>query len=385
MATFDDQVTEVVAADITLQFEKNRKRIHGMISDCGGAMVLFGSGELGRITLAGLRKIGMEPLAFADNNPGLWGREVNGVPVLSPEDAALRFAGKAVFVVTIYTSSSPRNQMIDLGVAPISFPELAWAYTTLLPHGAVDLPDTIIKNATEVLSAGRLWDDDISRNEYLGQLKWRTTLDLGTLPEHLPPGEIYSLDDMVDLRPDEDYVDCGAYDGDTINEFIKRNGGTFGSIMGIEPDPSNFERLMSYVSKLPEEQRMKVTGWNIAVGAHRETVKFNATGSAMSSLGKGGGTVQCFTLDELLEDSRPTYIKMDIEGAELDALRGATNTIRDHLPVLAICTYHLPTDMWRIPLAIKTMSDDYRFFLRRYSDECWETVCYAVPVGRCKK
>lgn len=69
-------------------------------------LILFGAGPLGRDTLRGLRKAGVEPLAFADNNRRLWGAEVNGLPVLSASDAAKRFAESACFVVTIYNGSA---------------------------------------------------------------------------------------------------------------------------------------------------------------------------------------------------------------------------------------------------------------------------------------
>jgi hypothetical protein len=73
---------------------------------------------------------------------------------------------------------------------------------------------------------------------------------------------------------------------------------------------------------------------------------------------------------------------MDIEGAELDALLGARQMIKEHTPILAICLYHAQEHLWKIPLLIQSFSDQYSFYLRRYSDECWETVCYAVPRKR---
>jgi hypothetical protein len=75
---------------------------------------------------------------------------------------------------------------------------------------------------------------------------------------------------------------------------------------------------------------------------------------------------------------------MDIEGAEMDALKGTRKTIRAHAPVLAICLYHTQEHLWEIPLLLQSFSDQYAFFLRRYSDHCWESVCYAVPRERLK-
>jgi hypothetical protein len=96
----------------------------------------------------------------------------------------------------------------------------------------------------------------------------------------------------------------------------------------------------------------------------------------------GSFHVESVPLDLLLADEQPTYIKMDIEGAEYRALLGCRQVIAKHLPILAICLYHRQEDLWSIPLLVRSISDQYSLFLRRYSDECWEQVCYAVPKER---
>jgi FkbM family methyltransferase len=177
-------------------------------------------------------------------------------------------------------------------------------------------------------------------------------------------------------------VDCGAFDGDTLQEFINRRGEAFANIVAIEPDPANCEALEARVSKLPSETRSRIHLIQSAVGSKHEVVTFNATGTAGSSLGEGSYQVECAPLDELLYGIKPTFIKMDIEGAEPDALLGARQIIEQNTPVLAICLYHAQEHLWQIPLFIHSICDKYDFFLRRYSDECWELVCYGVPKAR---
>jgi len=92
--------------------------------------------------------------------------------------------------------------------------------------------------------------------------------------------------------------------------------------------------------------------------------------------------IKCASLDELFADAYPTYIKMDIEGAEMDALTGASRIIRDSSPVLAICVYHRIDHLWKLPLLLRSLSDKYTFFLRPHADACWDLVCYAVPLER---
>jgi hypothetical protein len=81
----------------------------------------------------------------------------------------------------------------------------------------------------------------------------------------------------------------------------------------------------------------------------------------------------------------PTFIKMDIEGAEPLALLGAHELLRRYHPVLAVCTYHRTEHLWQIPNLIHAIAPEYRIFLRRYAEECWEGVCYAIPPQRLKK
>jgi hypothetical protein len=75
-------------------------------------------------------------------------------------------------------------------------------------------------------------------------------------------------------------------------------------------------------------------------------------------------------------------IKMDIEGSELDALRGAELTVRKHQPLLAVCVYHRPDHLWNIPLCMKSMAPDSKIYLRSYAVDGWESVSYAVPTRR---
>lgn len=84
------------------------------------------------------------------------------------------------------------------------------------------------------------------------------------------------------------------------------------------------------------------------------------------------------TIDEIVKSRKVTFIKMDIEGAELKALYGAANTIKTWHPKLAVCVYHKPEDLITIPQYIKSIYPMYRLYLRSYSPSGVETVLYAV-------
>ena len=84
-------------------------------------------------------------------------------------------------------------------------------------------------------------------------------------------------------------------------------------------------------------------------------------------------------IDDIVDPrDKVTFIKMDVEGAELESLKGAKNIILRDCPKLAICIYHKPEDLFEIPILIKEMCREYKIVIRQYADSIFETVCYAV-------
>jgi len=383
MVSFENQLEEVLDKDVAVLVDDHQKAFRRMTAKMGERYILFGAGRLGQITLAGLRKVGVNPLAFADNDPKLWGTLIQELQVLSPQEAAAQFSQDSIFVITVYTSQPVWEQLTSMRVKAVSFAELAWMYPqSLTPHGALELPYKIFEQADNVWKALSLWSDDTSRREYLGQIEWRTCLNRSILPAHLPQNEIYFANELIAVERNEIFVDCGAFDGDTIQEFLKHRRSSFKRIIAVEPDPANCKALETRISAIPAEIKSKIQIVQRAVGQKRDLVTFNATGTAGSSVGDGSYQVDCTPLDELLNSVHPTFIKMDIEGAELGALLGARKIIERDTPVLAICLYHAQEHLWQVPLLIQSLNSKYDFFLRRYADECWELVCYAIPKNR---
>jgi FkbM family methyltransferase len=358
-----------------------------LLAGCGNRLVLFGAGNLGRKVLQCVRSIGIEPLAFADNGASKWGSEVDGVPVLSPKDGAARYGASALFLVTIWSLghfySETRAMLEGLGCTHVeSTASLRWKFADrLLPDFCQDLPHKLYEQGTEVRKAGSLWADDSSRRVYLDHVKWRALGDLGSLG---PPvkEESYFLDSLYRIDDHEVFVDCGAYTGDTAEQVIRRNP-AFSKIVAIEADPQNFDRLTKWIVTLEASVASRINALNIAVGAKRGKLRFQAGGGEGAKLAADGNVVvECIPIDELATGAAPTFIKMDIEGAELDALEGARRSIQTHRPILSICVYHKQDDLWRIPLFIHRLVEDYRLFLRPHDVDGWQLVCYAVPANR---
>lgn len=368
---------------------RERMTFDRLAGPCSERIVLFGAGGLGKRTLEGLRRVGVLPLAFADNNPALWGTSIEGVPVYQTARAAEQYGQNAVFVVTIWGAQA-RDRMSDrirqlrvlgcMRVVPAGL--LFWKFpATFLPHFPLDLPHKVLNSAEEIRAAFGLFQDEASRREFVGQVSFRLLLDYDQLtcirnPKHYFPEE------LIEMGDDEVFVDCGAFDGDSIDEFVRRKGEKFESIIAFEPDSANLRKLHERISVYPPSLRSKIVMLPDAVGARIETVCFTGEGTDQSKMGAGMTSVQCITLDEALRTSRPSLIKFDIEGAELDALSGARDMIFRCRPALAVSAYHQQDHLWRIPLKLAQICENYQYFLRPHGSEGWDLACYAIPTER---
>ncbi len=352
-------------------------------------IVLWGAGRLGRKVLAGLRSMGIEPLAFCDSNRALWGSELDGLSVMSVEDAVAAHGDDATFVITIWgphdreTMIDRQQRLFNLGCTTVvSFAPLFWQYPEVFgSYYAFHPAHDTIEQALDIRRAFALWADDASRTEFVRQVEWRLRGDFSILADPVNH-EIYFPDDLAELRSDEVFVDCGAYDGDTLRSFLTRPAARDSLIVAFEPDPATFRQLEAWVESLSPDVRERVEIHRAAVGAVPGEIAFDPTGTEASSIGAGALKVQCVTLDEVLAGRTPTYIKMDIEGFEPEAITGGRDVIAATRPVLAICVYHEFDHPWRIPLLIASMADGYRYYLRPHHLQAWDLVCYAVPVAR---
>jgi FkbM family methyltransferase len=338
-----------------------------------------------------LRKAGIEPHAFSDNNESLWGGAVDGLQVLSPADAIAKYGATSTFVMTIWRGEGT-DRMPDRIAAlkklgcdrVVPFPSLFWKHADeFLPHYALGLPHRLCDQADAVRAGLALFEDEASRFEYVSQIKWRMLLDFDTLPNPVKH-EIYFPDDLFEVQKSEVFVDCGAFDGDTVRRFLIHRPDFEGQIKAFEPDPMNFEKLKAYVARLPTDVQRRIDVYPFAIGSKRERVRFSGTGTEAASVGVGPVEVEAAPLDEILADCAPTYLKMDTEGSELDGVTGAQRLLQEHAPALALCVYHRQDHLWKVPLKVRELSDQYRFFLRPHLLEVWDLVMYAVPLRRVK-
>ena len=382
---FDRILAEMEVEPKEACFERWRGLFDHLADPLADHMVLFGAGDFGQLVLGRLRKVGVEPLCFADNNRARWGSRVRGIEVLSPPDAVQRFGQIACFVVTIYNGSSARMQLREMGCSRIlPAPLLFWKYPgEFMPDLGIDVPGRLLEQVEQIRRCFSLLSDDQSRRELCDQIEWRYWMRPEYLPRPLNQHELYFPSDLVADIEEEVLADCGAFDGDSIRSFMRR-GRSFRHLYALEPDSANLARLHASVSNLPDGIREKVTVWPYAVGDKDERVSFVETHDVTSKVSSSNDaiSIESRRLDSLPWHFKPTFIKMDIEGSEPFALAGGAELLRREAPVLAICLYHRTEHLWQIPNLIHALAPTYSLFLRRYAEDCWEEVCYAVPSYR---
>ena len=378
------EIEELLAEPVAAAAERERTTFAEQLQTGDGAVVLFGAGRLGQLCARALARAGVPLRAFCDGSSRLHGTTVEGAEVLAPAEAARRFP-QALFVVAIWTGTARESMpervafLRGLGCAHVtSYAPLVWA------HGAEDAPFHSFDLPTRTLAAAALLRelalrlaDDASRRVFLAALRQRLR---GIFDATAPAAAQYFPADIVRLSEDEVFVDGGAFDGDTLADFVGRVGERFAHYHAFEPDAANRVRLMGRLEGLPAAVREKITIHPLALHAESATLSFTDQGGPTSHVGTGGNTsVRGERLDAILAVQRLSFLKLDVEGAERAALAGAKASITQHRPQVAACVYHEPNDLWEIPQRLAALLPNSRFYLRQHGFDGWETVVYVVP------
>lgn len=178
---------------------------------------------------------------------------------------------------------------------------------------------------------------------------------------------------VLRIGPNETFLDLGAYDGDTVNEFVTYTKGIYKSITAVEPDRKNFKKLNRNTKGIDRLECI-----NAAVSDRTGTAIFDCKGGRSSYLTENGkDEISLVSIDSL---NKPfTYIKMDVEGNELKSIAGAEHTLKTYKPKMLISGYHRNEDMFVIPKAVLEINPDYSIYIRHYRYlPAWDTNFYFI-------
>lgn len=375
---------EAIRAKIEISIEKMKEDLGDRIDK----ICLYGAGSAGIAFLAYLRDVGIEPRYFVDANSNRWGDFCEGIEIISPQKIVDLLGEDALVIVTINTDgrrycksfeealrkgghAGVHNTLRECGVKN----DIDYTYFRRchkLFHGdPYNLPSCsdiycMVAHKADLEEAYSYLSDDLSREVFLKILRFRLIDDSLEIPT-LPQDKQYFEYELYSKRNDEVFIDCGAFNGISAKTFLKENNNQFEGYYGFEPDRQNFEALEKFRNELSSDIRAKMKLYKKAVYDHDEGItlyELNGPGSFVADIGKQ--KVETVKIDDVLNGAKATYIKMNIEGSELHALRGAAETITVHKPRLAVAGYHKTWDIWEIPKLIKKYDSSYRIYLRSY-------------------
>ena len=348
------------------------------------SVILYPAARMARGAAAGLREMGVEVLGFGDSNAALWGEVLDGLAVWSPDQISSRHRDIPILIASTLHDSpiaeslrkSGCSTVIPVGILNQRLPEVfvSREYSGTLESVSDRSNHDIIRHVYELLA------DEESKRVFLTKLTFNLTKEKSLLDDIRSDHPIYFDEDIVTFSSDEVVVDGGAYIGDTLASFIASCTKRFRGYYAFEPDRSNLSKLQSNKAfdGLPVVPEL--------AGLAKQTghVRFLSTacGDArvLADDEPGGETIHVVGLDEYFAGKpRPTFIKMDIAGNEANALHGAAQLIANHQPKLAISVYHQASDLWSLPALIHSLNPHYRLYIRHYSREIDDTVCYAIP------
>lgn len=290
--------------------------------------ILFGVGKEGQKAYKILKSCGKKVIGWCDNNKNLYDGKnqiFQGEPGILPNDLGLHYSDKTVIISA--KNSLPIYQQLVLMGFPREHIIISMNGSLLGSHG----------------------------NQYF---------------------DLFS----ADKTEKEIFVDAGCWDGVTTKTFVEWCGGDkhYDKIYAFEPDESCWEKCEETFSKagISNVCFVKKGTWN-----EKDTLYFKTSGRGSSSIGNketANLRIQVTSIDEVLNGGKATFIKLDVEGSEMETLIGAQETIRNYKPKLAISVYHKPEDMWMVAEYVMKLNPDYKLYLRHYTTCSYETILYAI-------
>ena len=348
-----------------LEFIKE-KNVWDTLKDSDKPLVLYGMGLGAEKIMSELEQRGMRADDIFASDEFVRGHSFKGYKVLRYSEVCEKY--KDFNVVLCFASHI--DEVIDR-IAEIDSEHTVFAPDVPVAGGGLFTREYITENEEKFERAYSLLADEESKRVYKDILNFKVSGKIKyLLSSFCDKSKVYS--DILNLNENEEIIDLGAYDGDTIREFTAATGGKYKHITALEPDKKSYKKLLKNTDGMKNISTLNMGVWN-----KRDTLIFDAEAGRNSKLSAEGVSVEVTDIDSL--NIAPTFIKMDIEGSEMKALEGAEKTIKKYLPKLYICAYHRNEDLFALPLKIKELSEKYKIYFRHSKYiPAWESNFYCV-------
>ncbi len=344
-----------------------------------GGLCIYGAGNIGRQALDAARRADIPIKQILDRNPSRFGGQLDGVPIRSPEhvvsgDVVVIGVGNGVAEIekALQKSAHP----VFLGLSELN------AVSRRPGEPETDYIDDLFANRCRYVSLYGLLDDAESRETLSALVQHRLTLSNDSLQQVRVKNHDQWFAPFLSGKANEVFVDGGAFDGDTVEGYIKSRGAGYGAIHAFEIDPDIAKRARERVAGYRD-----VTVHNVGLSDRQDDLAYRRTGGTDGTLslpefkleehGDRSDLVRISRLDDVVQEA-VDFIKLDVEGEEARAIAGAEKHILRSSPILAVAAYHKASDIWDLPRRLLDLTPGYRLRLRHYTDCAYETVIYAT-------
>ncbi|GAB7127196.1 hypothetical protein JCM19000A_17030 [Silvimonas sp. JCM 19000] len=344
---------------------------------------IFGAGNFGQDLCRAMQKNGVSVAGFIETTPRA--KTALNLPIKSWSELTAQDR-QAQLALGILNRAAAFDQLIELATAA-GFDAVVMPWDSYDQFGA-DLGWRFWLSTRAFLQAHlpRMRDvlarlgDDTSRNVLLRLMAFRLGVDLDFASVQSAEPQYFNELTLPALRGRAiTYVDCGAYNGDTYIDLARQDGIRCQQALLLEPDPANYAALArNMAGQYPEAVCLP-----LAAAEQYTILSFNSgQGEGGSISATGDQHIAATALDQLLPQGHVDLIKLDVEGAEAQVLRGARNLIARSRPVLALSLYHNPQDIWELPELLFELCDGYDFYIRQHFFNSFDCVLYAIPAKR---
>ena len=339
-------------------------------------LLIYGAGLAGRRIRHALEERGYPVHGFLDQDSTL--QEAEGLPVATAEAWAQKNEATGTCVIVGLFNPQIETWIVIRELQALGYGKVvnmvelmrdylegeAFRYWLVDPRFYAHHTDRIV-----ALRAGLA--DTASQTLLDCIVEFRTSGDSGVLPA--PDPQQYFPEDLPRWPEALRFIDCGGYTGDTV-QALEAAGYRFEALATFEPNLVQYATLTSNLRHIPGAAHFPC-----GVSDSNRLAGFDPSlGSGGHMLEADGEPIICLRLDDALPGFAPNLIKMDIEGEEPAALRGARNLIHEFRPHLAIGVYHRPEHLWELYEQIQSMSLGYKFHLRCHARNTFETILYAI-------
>ncbi len=333
---------------------------------------VWGTGNTAQLYQEGIKRENINILGYIDNNPEKWGIQFNDKIVLNPA----QYKEKMDAPILICTAQKQVLEMVSGQIS--SFGGRSYNFDTII----------FAKHKDELRQVYELLDDRKSQEIFLEVLFHRLTW--GQMEEaQVSDKQYFAVRDFYTYKNDDVFVDCGAFVGDSVEQYVWQMHGVFKKIFAFEIDKENIKRLRKRTARLMEEWNIANDGIEICPYGINDKDNELFVSHYLDNHGLGSKisaktindaeSIRMVSLDSFFahRHDKVTFIKADIESFEYKMIMGAKKIIEEHKPRIAVCIYHNPTDIYSIPLLLKKINPDYQLAVRQHSYNCDETVLYA--------